>query len=143
MICIICAILAIIIFLVYTHFEYGIDFETALFSVIIGILGLLIGFIILLAGSAIWSGCAEPSDWTTVNHEKTELVALKDGYHIEGTAFLFSSVVNENLEYTYIYEEPELGLTTNTIKAKSAYIKYIDTDKTPYIQKWEKLMIHF
>lgn len=138
MICIIIAILAIVGSLIYSHKYYGIDLGSFIISLMIGCAGLLVGFLIMIAGSGIWSACAEPNDWTIVDHERAELIALKDGFHIEGTAFLFSSVANENLEYTYIYEEPGLGLTTGTVKAKSAYIKYIDADETPYIQKWEK-----
>lgn len=138
MICIIIAILTIVGSLFCFHRDYGLDLESFLASLLIGCAGLLVGVLIMIAGAGIWSACAEPDDWTIVDHERTELIALKDGFHIEGTAFLFSSVANENLEYTYIYVESDLGLTTGTVKAKSAYIKYIDTDETPYIQKWEK-----
>lgn len=135
MICIIIVILSIIGSLIYFHREFEL-LDSFFLSIIAGFAGLLIGILIMIAGSAIWSACAEPDDWTIVDHERTDMIALKDGFHIEGTAFLFSSVVNENLEYTYIYEESALGLTANTIKAKSAYIKYINADEIPYIQKW-------
>lgn len=138
---IIIAILVIAGSLIYFHKDCGLDLENFLLSLLVGLagllVGLLVGFLIIFVGSSIQYAYAEPDDWTIVDHERAELIALKDGFHIEGTAFLFSSIVNDNLEYTYIYEEPDLGLTANTVEAKSVYIKYINADKTPYTQKWE------
>ena len=68
---------------------------------------------------------------------KTELVALKDNFQVEGSRFLFSSVVNEKLKYTYIYDT-NMGMTTGSVDADKTYIEYIGEDEIPYIQTWIK-----
>ena len=135
MICIICAITAAVIFLVISIKDWGFEWGNFLFSILVGLGGFLAGLLIILFASAIFSS-TPIEDCKIVETDRVELVALKDNFQIEGSAFLFSSVVNEKLEYTYIYET-DMGLTTNSIRADQAYIKYIDGDATPYIQTWE------
>lgn len=139
MIIFICGLIFMLGYFIYTYNNYGIDFEAILLSIGVGILGCLIGMFPLAIGGVVFEITATPEDYEYVDLERTNLIALKDNFQVEGTSFLFSSITDEELKYTYIYEEPNCGMTTNTIKASKVYIKYIDENETPYIQKWKKL----
>lgn len=135
MIVIICVVAAMAIFLIAAIREWGFEWGNFFFSFVVGLGGLLVGLIIALFASMIFS-TIPIEDCKIVETDKVELVALKDNFQIEGSAFLFSSVVNESLKYTYIYET-DMGLTTQSVRADNSYIKYIDEDETPYIQTWQ------
>lgn len=135
MIIVIMAIAAWAIFLGYMHHEYGWEWSSFFFSFIIALVGFLTGIMICFIASGIFS--FQPiEDCRIEEREQIELVALKDGFQAEGSAFLFSSIVDQELKYTYIYET-DYGRTTNSIDADQCYVKYIDKDINPYIQKWE------
>lgn len=134
MIAIICGLAFMIGFLFYDHTVYrSIDFGDVLISILMGILGCLFGLIPLLIGNQVFI----TDDMGLVNHEQVELIALKDNYQIESTTFLFTSIADSELKYTYLYEVPEKGVTAKSVSADKAYIKYIDESQTPYVQKWE------
>ena len=135
MIVVICAVAATVISLIVAIKEWGFEWESFFSSFLVGFGGFLVGMLLLLFASAIFS--ATPlEDCKIVETDKVELIALKDNFQIEGSAFLFSSVVDESLKYTYIYET-DMGLTTQSVRADNVYIKYIDENATPYIQAWE------
>ena len=75
--------------------------------------GLLIGLLVFLVGNVCCGPCTGPIEI----QETTELVALKDNQGMEGYGFLFSGGVNDELKYYYIYDEPQKGLTTNSVNA--------------------------
>lgn len=135
MIMIICAVVAMVIFLGVTIRDYGFEWGFFFMSFLVGIVGSLVGVVITVIAMAIFSS-TPIEDCKIVETDKIELIALKDNFQIEGSVFLFSSIVNEKLEYTYIYET-DMGLTTQSIRADDAYIKYIDENETPYLQAWE------
>jgi hypothetical protein len=135
MIMIICAVVAMVIFLGVTIRDYGFEWGFFFMSFLVGIVGFLSGMVIALIAMAIFSS-TPIEDCKIVETDKIELIALKDNFQIEGSVFLFSSIVDENLKYTYIYET-DMGLTTQSIRADDAYIKYIDENETPYLQAWE------
>ena len=135
MIMIICAVVAMVIFLGVTIRDYGFEWGFFFMSFLVGIVGSLVGIVITVIAMAIFSS-TPIEDCKIVETDKIELIALKDNFQIEGSVFLFSSIVNEKLEYTYIYET-DMGLTTQSIRADDAYIKYIDENETPYLQAWE------
>ena len=134
MIIIICGVAVFLVVLIKWIKDYGFEFSTIPFSLVTGVLGALCGFIIVLISYGIF-GSQPIEDCRIDMKNRTELVALKDNFQIEGPAFLFSSVVDENLHYTYIYET-DMGMTTNSINSNEAYIKYIEANETPYIQAW-------
>ena len=135
MIIIIAAIAAQVIFLGYSYYEYGWEWSAFFVSLLVGVLGFIGGAIICLVASGILS-CQPIEDCRIEEREQIELVALKDGYQVEGSAFLFSSVVDQELKYTYIYET-DYGRTTGSVDADKCYIKYVGNDTHPYIQEWE------
>ena len=134
MIIVISMIIAIIILVCVEIKEWGISWR--IFEGIgLGFLvGLLCGFLLLLFGNAFCS-CITEKDMVIDTIETTELIALKDNYTLEGEAFLFSSTINEDLTYTYLYNIPNKGITTESIKATNAYLNYISENEKPYIQK--------
>lgn len=134
MIIIICGVVVFLGVLIKWIKSYGFELSTIPISLMMGFAGALGGLIILLISCGIF-GSQPIEDCRTDMEDRIELVALKDNFQIEGSAFLFSSVVDENLHYTYIYET-DMGMTTNSIKSDEAYIKYIEANETPYIQTW-------
>ena len=133
MIIIISMIISIIVLVCVEIKDWGISWRI-LEGIGLGCLvGLVCGFLLLLFGNAFCSCATEDMVIDTI--ETTELIALKDNYTIEGEAFLFSSTVNEDLTYTYLYNLPNKGITTESIKATNAYLNYISENAKPYIQK--------
>jgi hypothetical protein len=129
-------IIATVGFLIYEYFDFGmIDIDDVFFSTLLGLVGGVVGLVIMLFVSISFNDRPLEDCRITYSDEKIELVALKDNFQVEGTAFLFSSTVNDELKYTYIYET-DMGMTTKSLKANGCYIKYIDDNETPYIQKW-------
>jgi hypothetical protein len=124
-----------VIFLGVTIRDYGFEWGFFFMSFLVGIVGFLSGMVIALIAMAIFSS-TPIEDCKIVETDKIELIALKDNFQIEGSVFLFSSIVDEKLKYTYIYET-DMGLTTQSISADDTYIKYIDENETPYLQAWE------
>ena len=134
MIIVICGVAVFLGVLIKWIKDYGFEFSTIPFSLLMGFVGLLSGSIIALIGCVIFE-CQPIEDCRIDMEDRTELVALKDNSQIEGSAFLFSSVIDEDLRYTYIYET-DMGMTTKSIDSSKAYIKYIEANETPYIQTW-------
>lgn len=135
MIIFIAAIAAQAIFLGYMYREWGWSWSSFFLSFLVAVLGFTGGAILCLISSGIFS-CQPIEDCRIEEREQIELIALKDSFQIEGSTFLFSSVVDQKLKYTYIYET-DYGRTTNSIDAGQCYVKYIEKDIHPYIQKWE------
>lgn len=104
------------------------------YALLLGLSGLLIGALIMICAM-----CSLPpiENCNLVEIEKTELIALKDNFGVKGNYYLFSRHVDDELEYTYIVDHPQLGMTTKSVDANVCFIKYIEEDGIPYIQKWE------
>lgn len=111
-------------------------------EVIGGLLGGLMGFIASIFISIIIGGLAHciwdcyGTDNIIQDTEQIELIALKDNFGVEGQNYLFSGYINEELHYIFIYEDPVKGMITGRVDADETYIKYIEPDERPYIQKW-------
>ena len=136
---------AILGFLCYFG-EYGFYDWTDIFDFdawAVGFMGAIIGALIGIMGivfSAICFDTMPDSDKVIVpTGERVELIALKDNMNIHGQGFLFSSYIDEDLYYIYIYEDENRGMTTNKIRADRAYVRYLsDEFGTPYIEKFEE-----
>ena len=103
-----------------------------------GFIGLLIGLLIVLFGCCIFENMPAESKAIEYN-EDVKLIAIKDNFGINGRGYLFSSYVKDELKYVYLYEDEIRGITTNSVDADKAYIKYIDNSETPHIQKWSEV----
>lgn len=134
MIIIICGVIFFLGVLIKWIEDLGFELPTIPFSLLMGIIGAFIGWIIVFISCDIFEH--RPIEDCRIDMEdRVELVALKDNSQITESAFLFSSVVDENLRYIYICET-DMGMTTKSVNSNKAYIKYIETDETPYIQTW-------
>lgn len=136
MIVLICFIIGMTITLIYTYSDFGeITFSDFLFCVLMGLIGAAVGLIIAFFVNVSFTDRPLEDCQITYSDEKIELITLKDNFQAEGTAFLFSSTINDELKYTYIYETA-MGMTAKSLNADACYIKYIGDNETPYIQKW-------
>ena len=138
MIFFICIIIGFLIGAICYAVEWGyLDIEGFLIGITGAFVGLLVGFIVLLIGFLCFDGIAQEDRVIKEVGNPIELIALKDNFNTHGSGFIFSSYVDEDLYYIYIYEDEQRGMSTNKIKADSAYIKYLEDDTTkPYIQEW-------
>ena len=130
MIAVICVLVSLIIGLTIWIREghYFDDFGYVICGMIAG---LVLGFVVLLCAQL----CFFNTDFDSDLVETTNLVSLADNYGFEGSAFIFSSCVNSELQYTYLYES-ERGLTTKTIGADNTYLRY--TNDAPIIEKYKE-----
>ena len=136
MIMLVCFIALAAGFLIYEYHEFGmIEFSDVLFSLVVGLLVATVSLVLMCPINVNFTDRPLEDCRITYSDEKIELIALKDNFQVEGIAFLFSSTIDDELRYTYIYET-DMGMTTQTLKANTCYIKYINDDETPYIQKW-------
>ena len=131
---IIVAIAAFIIFNIVTIKDWGWDWGNFAFSFLVGVGGFLGGMFICFMASGIFME-TPIEDCVIKDKSNIELIALKDGVQMEGSAFLFSTVIDQELRYTYIYET-EMGRTVGSVDADECYIKYLSKDETPYIKQW-------
>lgn len=120
-------------------------------DIIDGILGLIASlFIGFFLGLIVW--CFGASCYETVPAENREsvivedyeLIALRDNFNTEGRGFIFSSYIDEDLYYVYLYDGPR-GITSGKVKAENTYIKYLESaNETPYIlEQREQHKNHF
>ena len=136
MIVFICFVVGMVSFLIYIYSDFGeISIGDFLFSFVVGLMGAIIGVIVVFFVNVDFTDRPLEDCQITYSDEKIELIALKDNFQVEGNVFLFSSTVNDELKYTYIYET-DMGMTVKSLDADTCYIKYIGDNETPYIQKW-------
>ena len=136
MIVAICFVVVMVAFLIYTYFDLGgITVSDFLFCAFCGMIGAAIALIIVYPMNIKFTDRSLEDCQITYTDEKIELIALKDNFQAKGTTFLFSSIINDELKYTYIYET-DMGMTVKSLDADTCYIKYIGDNETPYIQKW-------
>lgn len=138
MIFFICIIIGIIVGVAVIWSDWGFSIgETFLGAICGGFIGTLVGLIILLIGMG-WFETVPNSEKNIVHDEQIEVLALKDNFNIEGSGFLLSMYVEEDLKYVYVYNDSERGMAADKIDADYAYIKYIEDNEQPYIQKWHE-----
>ena len=123
MIIVICAIIGFIIGLIIWILD-GCFFDDFLIPFGTAFVGFVWGLIILFGVQPFFSNTNFDSDLT----ETTNLVPITDG-----SAFIFSSYSDGELQYVCLYES-EHGLTTKTIDANNVYLCY--TNGTPIIEKY-------
>jgi hypothetical protein len=93
-----------------------------------GFLGALIGLIIYVIGG-MFIGAALPTEETVTSQT---ICSMKDGNEIEGSYFLFSGYVDEELTYRYVVET-EKGKYVESIKAETGvYLK--EGDFEPHVE---------
>jgi hypothetical protein len=94
--------------------------------------GVLLSLAIMVLGGGIATASGAPTQSEKV--ESVEVISLNDNSNTEGTFFLGSGSVNEELVYYYAYESDK-GITVGEIDADEVYINY--TDKQPRLEKYQ------
>lgn len=112
-------------------FLEGHCFEDLIYVFFGGVVGLLIGFLVLLCTQF----CFSDTKYDEQLVETIELVTLEDNFGVQGSAYLFSTQIDNELKYTYLYESAR-GLTTGTIDADDAYLR--DDTGNPRIEIYEE-----
>lgn len=130
MFALICGLILIIVFTVITIKDDDYDLGAFFISLLVGLLGFLVGAFLSLL---ITAGAQNVAEMQTIETEKTEIVALADSSAIEGTRYLTGGYIDEELVYYYMYQDGNKGFTQDKIDADNCYIKYIDKDEKPYL----------
>lgn len=129
---------AIPFLLYWNHKEWGLDLGSIAFSIFVGpIIGFFIGAMVMATGNFILSTLPEDTRVIEICGDEN-LIALKDNFQVNGTAFIFTSVVDENLKYSFLYET-DMGIKSYSVNADNSYIKYINANETPHVQHWKEV----
>ena len=89
-------------------------------TILITILGIIISLFIMMPVSAIADSCVDKT-WSTV--EDVDIYALQDNLTTEGSFFLGSGHINDELKYFYV-KETDVGYTVCNVDADDSYIRY-------------------
>lgn len=132
------AIVGIVIGIIVT-IDLGDGFLAGLgWTTVIGLVGCLIGLVVLLISSAIADCSAEKTYYTV---EDTEIYALQDNVGVEGSFYLGSGHIDDNLKYFYV-KQTDLGYTVCDVNADDAYIQYT-SDKCHLVRRSYKFNNRF
>ena len=138
MIILVCAVIGIIIFIIAHMVEWGrLCWDNVPDAIMAGGLGAVVGFLILIFVHPMITANTPDEKWETNLVTSVKLVSLSDNYGIEGSTFIFSSYVDNELSYTYMYQT-ERGLTTKTIDGHDTYIRYLMSNEQPYLKEYEE-----
>lgn len=111
-------------------------FESAGLSLLISLLSLLASFIgAMIIGAIFYT----PERIEVGTQTTSEIYALADNSGIEGSFFLGSGSIDEEMKYVYVVEVEGKGYKMHTIDADSAYVQYYDgTPKMVETTYWFK-----
>lgn len=100
------------------------------FSIMAGTLGVLLGFL----ASIIVSFNVPQTAVGEVKRTETQLIALKDNMAVDGYCggrYVYRGYIDEELQYTYLYEEEGKGITSGRCDADKTYINYTKDAEQP------------
>ena len=103
--------------------------DTILLPAFFGLIASFISVLICLLAS-----CAIPKTAIgEIGRTETELIALKDNMAIEGYhgRYVYRGYIDEELQYTYLYEAEGKGITSGHCDADKVYINHISSEETP------------
>lgn len=93
--------------------------------------GVLLSLLIMVLGGGIATASGAQTQSEKV--ETVEVISLNDNSDIEGSFFLGSGSVNEELVYYYAYKSDK-GVTVGKVDADEVYINY--TDEQPRLEEY-------
>ena len=104
--------------------------ETVGIPAMLGVVCLLLAFL----ASIIVSFCVPSTAVGEVDRSELQLIALKDnmavdGYH--GGRYVYRGYIDEELQYTYLYEAKGKGVTSGRCDADRTYINYTKDAEQP------------
>ena len=100
------------------------------FSILFGLMSVLLAFLV----SIIVSVCVPQSVVGEVARTETQLIALKDNMAVDGYRggrYVYRGYIDEELQYTYLYEEEGKGITSGRCDADKTYINYTKENESP------------
>lgn len=131
--------IGILVWILYTVLNRKKDSEEVLIDAsLYGIVAILIATII----SLILGNFIPETAIGEISRTETPLIALKDNMAVEGHQYAYRAYINEELQYTYLYEIEGKGLTSGRCDADATYINYIQPNESPRIIKIEKSITH-
>ena len=104
--------------------------ETFCVPIFLGLIGLLLA----LLASVVVSFCVPQSVVSEVSRSELQLIALKDNMAVEGYhrgRYVYRSHIDEELQYTYLYEAKGKGVTSGRCDADKTYINYTKDTEQP------------
>jgi hypothetical protein len=119
-----------VVFFVWFLWAEGLHGETFGIPIMLGIVSLLLAVL----ASIVISFCVPKTAVDEVSRSELQLIALKDnmaveGYH--GGRYVYRGYINEELQYTYLYEAKGKGVTSGRCDADKTYINYIKGAEQP------------
>ena len=114
---------------------YGIDSGWSFFEKIMYALGLgvVVGFIGMLAMYGMQVACYSPSDELKLE-ETQKLYSLKDNTYLSGYGGLISVRIEEEDKYTYMFVNEDGTYSKKTIESENVKIKEVDDCKEPILE---------
>lgn len=100
-------------------------FEVTGISCLIALLVLVMSFLASLVLGAFFAD----ADMKVLTRQEQKLYALSDRNGVEGSFFLGSGSIDDNMKYVYIVEVEDKGYKMETLGINYVYINY--TDETP------------
>ena len=104
-------------------------------SLCIGLCGALVALLTALTVGGIALCCDANIEQT--NETRTELIALRDNFGMNGTYYLHRAYIDEELQYSYLYNVEGKGICSGRVEADETYVNYITEGERPYLVKHE------
>lgn len=114
--------------------QYFDDFAEGLIHFLLLILEIAASLVVVILMSLFANECIARENITYEIESTNSIVALKDNQNISGSFFIFGGYEDEDLYYYYA-EETDIGIRTNKVLAKDAYIIY--DNNNPRIEEIE------
>lgn len=104
-------------------------------SLTIGLCAALVAMLIAIMVGGIASCCDAKIEQT--NETRTELIALQDNFGTNGIYYLHRAYIDEELQYSYLYNVEGKGICSGRVEADETYVNYIAEGERPYLVKHE------
>lgn len=119
---------------VYVIFhEFGrhfIDVGTVILAILTGF---IFGAVLAVFGALIALSISCKTEDVVVG--RSELMCLTDKSSMQGSFFLGSGTIGETMKYAFYIKNKDQTFRLHVIDAQQAYIKYIKSGNTPYIEQ--------
>ena len=123
-------LIVFVIFFWTVLWEDGWCGSTFVIPITLGIAGSLFAILV----SAIVSFCVPSTAVSEVGRSELQLIALKDNMAVDGYysgRYVYRGYIDEELQYTYLYEADGKGVTSGRCDADKTYINYIKDAERP------------
>ena len=122
-------IVFVVVFVSFLRTE-GWSVEVFGFPILFGLASVLLAFLV----SIIVGVCVPQTAVGEVKRTETQLIALKDNMAVDGYCggrYVYRGYIDEELQYTYLYEAEGKGITAGRCDADKTYINYTKDTEQP------------